>query len=110
LQSHFPGGQEQLSPHEQADLALSALLGQFAQVQAPAGQEHVEPQLKVESACSPGMSRTLGRGDLLAGGFTLVGLVGTVGASAFSRWAGACGTAARDEVSSNSGMQDVRDG
>jgi hypothetical protein len=48
--------------------------------------------------------------DLLASRFALVGLVRTVGASAFSRWAGACGTAAGDQFSKESPvLRDLKD-
>lgn len=42
-QVHFPGGQVQVSPHEQAD--ASFLLGQLAQVHWPGGQVQVSPHL-----------------------------------------------------------------
>lgn len=43
-QVHWPGGQEQVSPHEQADLPLF-LAGQFSHVHWPGGHVHSVPHL-----------------------------------------------------------------
>lgn len=82
-QVHWPGGQEQVSPHEQADLPLF-LAGQFSHVHWPGGHVHSVPHLYCQLSISLDQTSTRW-GSLRASSLVVFG--GTSLTSALSGWA-----------------------
>jgi hypothetical protein len=104
-QVHLPGGQEQVSPHEQADLSFFlSLAGQFSHVHWPGGQVHSVPHLPV-SSCYLLRWTSHGHGfDLRASSLLLLGVLGGTSLTrALARWAGARVSASNDQLTEANG-------